>query len=360
MAGRSLVRIRDLSVEYAASRAVGAGRSVFRAVDGVHLDVPAGSVTSLVGESGSGKTSLGRAVMRLQPSASGTIEFDDADVTHARGRELAAYRRRAQIVFQDPYSSLDPRRTVAETVGEPLAIHRIGTRGADRERRVRRYMDLCGLDGRFFDRKPHELSGGQRQRVGIARALAVGPSFVVCDEPVSALDASVQAQILNLLMDLREEMGLTYLFIAHNLGVIRHISDHVAIMYLGRIVESGPRDEVFSNPKHPYTRALISSAPLPDPVKERAAKRERIVLKGDMPNAANPPEGCRFHTRCWLYQALGEPERCRTVPTESRELGNGHLSDCHYAAEDPRLGRPMSFATASRHAGTGTERGNGP
>lgn len=353
MVSPSLVRIRDLSVEYAASRAVASGGRFFRAVDGVDLDIPVGSVTSLVGESGSGKTSLGRTIMRLQASAGGSIEFDGVDISQARGAELARYRRRAQMVFQDPYSSLDPRRTVAETISEPLAIHRIGTRGADRERRVRHYMDLCGLDSRFYSRKPHELSGGQRQRVGIARALAVEPSFVVCDEPVSALDASVQAQILNLLMDLREEAGLTYLFIAHNLGVVRHISDHIAIMYLGRIVESGPRDEVFSSPKHPYTRALLSSAPIPDPAKERLAKRERIVLTGDMPNAADPPSGCRFHTRCWLYQALGEPQRCRVSPTVLRGVGASHLSDCHYAVEDSRLSVPLGYtipvASAPKH-----------
>lgn len=352
MNDRSLVSIRDLSVEYAASRAVGAGRTVFRAVDGVNLEIPAGGVTSLVGESGSGKTSLGRTIMRLQPSAGGTVMFDGEDITASRGSLLAWYRRRAQMVFQDPYSSLDPRFTVAETITEPLIIHGVGTRGADRERRVRHLMDLCGLDSRFYDRKPHELSGGQRQRVGIARALAVDPTFVVCDEPVSALDASVQAQILNLLMDLRSEMGLTYLFIAHNLGVIRHISDHVAIMYLGRIVESGPRDEIFSRPRHPYTRALVSSAPLPDPVKERQARRERIVLKGDIPNAAAPPSGCRFHTRCWLYQALGEPENCRTTPTTLKEMSAGHVSDCHFAAEEPRLAEPLSYlAVASRETG---------
>ncbi len=247
------------------------------------------------------------------------------------------------MVFQDPFSSLDPRQSVSEIIGEPLIIHNIGSKGGERQNRVRELMDMCGLDSRFYDRKPHELSGGQRQRVGIARALAVNPTFLVCDEPVSALDASVQAQILNLLMDLKEQMGLTYLFIAHNLGVIRHISDHVAIMYLGRIVESGPRDEVFSNPKHPYTRALLSSAPIPDPVKERKAKRDRIVLTGDIPNAAKPPSGCRFHTRCWLYRELGEPEQCRTVPTQLSPVGALQNSDCHFAESSPQLSRPMSI-----------------
>lgn len=340
MDSRSLVKVHDLSIEYAASRSVGAGKKVFRAVDSVNLDIPAGDVTALVGESGSGKTSLGRTIIRLQPAASGTVEYDGKNILDAKGKELADYRRRAQMVFQDPYSSLNPRMSVAETIGEPLVIHKIGNR-LDREDRVRHLMGLCGLDDRYLERKPHELSGGQRQRVGIARALAVNPSFLVCDEPVSALDASVQAQILNLLMDLKEEMGLTYLFIAHNLGVIRHISDHVAIMYLGSIVESGPRDEVFTNPKHPYTRALISSAPIPDPEKERLAKRERIVLTGDMPNAADPPSGCRFHTRCWLYKALGEPEKCRTQQTEPHTVSPSHTSDCHFANEDPRLSEPL-------------------
>ena len=331
MDDHSLVSVEDLSVEYATSKLAGDARRMFRAVDGVSLDIPKGSVYSLVGESGSGKTSLGRTIAMLQPAASGTISFAGERVNDLRGRKLKEFRRSCQIIFQDPFSSLDPRMTVSEIIGEPLVIHNIGARQG-RPARINELMALCGLDSRFYDRKPHELSGGQRQRVGIARALAVEPSFIVCDEPVSALDVSVQAQILNLLMDLKEQMGLTYLFIAHNLGVIKHISDYVAIMYLGTIVESGPRDQVFGNPRHPYTRALLSSAPVPDPAKERLAKRDRIVLEGDMPSATAPPSGCRFHTRCWLYQQLDSPERCRTEVADLRGVGAEHLSACHFAA----------------------------
>lgn len=333
MTRKPLVTIEDLSVDYAVSKQVGFGHHTLRAVDSVSLEIPCGSVTSLVGESGSGKTSLGRAVARLQAVSGGRIMFEDNDVTTANGRGLASFRRQCQIVFQDPFSSLDPRMTTSEIVEEPLIVHGIGTR-QDRPQRVRTLLDWCGLDSRHLGRKPHELSGGQRQRVGIARALAVEPKLLICDEPVSALDASVQAQILNLLMDLKEELGLTYLFIAHNLGVIRHISDQVAIMYLGKIVETGTRDAVFANARHPYTRALLSAAPIPDPAKERAAKRNRIVLRGEIPSASNPPSGCAFHTRCWLYQQLGEPERCRTEQVRSPTTGQAR-SSCHFEADLP-------------------------
>ena len=302
MDDHSLVSVEDLSVEYATSKLAGDARRMFRAVDGVCLDISEGECLL-----------PGRGVREWQDipgphhrdAATGRVRHDPLrrrDGEQPAGRKLKEFRRSCQIIFQDPFSSLDPRMTVSEIIGEPLVIHNIGPRQG-RPARINELMALCGLDSRFYDRKPHELSGGQRQRVGIARALAVEPSFIVCDEPVSALDASVQAQILNLLMDLKEQMGLTYLFIAHNLGVIKHISDYVAIMYLGTIVESGPRDQVFNNPRHPYTRALLSSAPVPDPAKERLAKRARIVLEGDMPSATAPPPGCRFHTRCWLISS---------------------------------------------------------
>lgn len=336
-----LVQVSHLSVDYGSA---GGLLDWFRrdhrvrAVDDISFDIRASEVLALVGESGSGKTSTGRAVVRLQPTADGRIRFQDRDVTSLRGTELRRLRREMQIIFQDPYSSLDPRMTVQDTITEPLIVHRL-LRGPAREARVRNLMRQVGFDPRLGERKAHELSGGQRQRVGIARALAVEPRFIVCDEPVSALDASIQAQILNLLMDLRSELGLTYLFIAHNLGVVKHISDRVAVMYLGKIVELGETKSVFSRPSHPYTAALLSAAPIPDPTLERASSRQRLVLRGEMPSAANPPTGCRFHTRCWLYQRLGEPDICRS---ESPSLGaakaesdhdTGHVAACHFASE---------------------------
>jgi peptide/nickel transport system ATP-binding protein/oligopeptide transport system ATP-binding protein len=330
MASPYLVEVEGLCVDYRVGRSAGGRGHRFRAVDSVNLTIPTGSVYSLVGESGSGKTSLGRTIAHLQPAAAGRIRLGGRDVTTLSRGERRQFRRDVQVIFQDPFSSLDPRMTVWDTITEPLVVNDMD-RGAGRDRRVAELMDLCGLNAALRSRRPHELSGGQRQRVGIARALVMRPKFLICDEPVSALDASVQAQILNLLMDLREQMGLTYLFIAHNLGVIRHISDQVAIMYLGTIVESGPRDTIFANPRHPYTQALLLSAPIPDPASERAAKRKRIVLRGDIPSAAAPPSGCRFHTRCWLYQQLDRPSRCVEEATVARELAPGHASSCHFA-----------------------------
>ncbi|MFT3874192.1 MAG: ATP-binding cassette domain-containing protein [Nocardioides sp.] len=314
-------------------------------MDHVSLDIPAGKVFALVGESGSGKSSIGRAIAGLNNAATGSIRFDGTDVTHARGPELRSFRRSVQFVFQDPFGSLDPRMSVEDIIAEPLVVHRL-ERGAARNRRITELLDQCGLGRSWLDRKPHELSGGQRQRVGIARALAVRPRFLVCDEPVSALDASVQAQILNLLMDLREEMGLTYLFIAHDLGVIRHISDQVAIMYLGTIVEQGPRTEVFADPKHPYTSALLSSAPIPDPPLERRMKESRIVLQGEIPAADSPPTGCRFHTRCWLYQDLDRPAACVTQVPNTRPVSDDRESACHFAEPDRMLPTPVVITEA--------------
>lgn len=346
MAETSLLEVEDLSVDYQIGHAwVGRGNA-FRAVDRVSIQIQAGSVCSLVGESGSGKTSLGRTIARLQPAATGRIIFDGQDVTSQRGRELRKFRRAVQVVYQDPFSSLDPRMSIFDIIAEPLDIHGLDT-GVARASRIKELMAMCGLGERLRERRPHELSGGQRQRVGIARALAVRPRFLICDEPVSALDASVQAQILNLLMDLREEMGLTYLFIAHNLGVIRHISDHVAIMYLGSIVESGPRDSVFAQPRHPYTKALLSSAPVPDPPAERRAKLDRIVLQGDIPSAANPPSGCRFHTRCWLFQQLGQPAKCTTAEPALRETNTAHTVSCHFTSEPAPVSAPSPVDLAA-------------
>ena len=316
----ALVEVRDLVKHYAGERAwfgLGRPRAPLRAVDGVSFAIPAGRTLGLVGESGSGKTTVGRTLLRLQERTSGTVLFDGADVFALDPAKLRALRRRMQIVFQDPYSSLNPRMTVGETLQEPLEIHRL--RGT-----VAALLEEVGLDAAFARRYPHELSGGQRQRVGIARALSVEPQFIVCDEPVSALDVSVQAQVLNLLADLQTRRKLTYLFIAHDLAVVRHIADDVAVMYLGKIVEQAPAAQIYAQPRHPYTTALLSAVPEPDP---RAAQ-SRIVLSGDMPSPSRPPPGCPFNPRC--PHPL-KSERCRTEAPPLRPIVPGHLAACHYA-----------------------------
>ncbi len=316
----TLVEVRDLVKYYAGARGwfgLGRPRPPVRAVDGVSFTIAAGKTLGLVGESGSGKTTVGRTMLRLQEPTRGTVVFDGKDVFALDAGPLRALRRQMQIVFQDPYSSLNPRMTVAETLREPLEIHHLTGE-------VSALLDEVGLDAEFAKRYPHELSGGQRQRVGIARALSVAPQFIVCDEPVSALDVSVQAQVLNLLADLQARRRLTYLFIAHDLAVVRHIADEVAVMYLGKIVERAPAAEIYAQPRHPYTRALLSAVPEPNP---RAAK-QRIVLPGDIPSPANPPPGCPFHPRC--PHPL-KSERCRTEPPPLRAITPGHLAACHYA-----------------------------
>jgi oligopeptide/dipeptide ABC transporter ATP-binding protein len=316
----TLVEVRDLVKHYAGERGwfgLGRPRPPVRAVDGVSFTIPAGKTLGLVGESGSGKTTVGRTMLRLQEPTAGTVLFDGANVFALDAGALRALRRRMQIVFQDPYSSLNPRMTVAETLREPLEIHRLSAE-------VSALLDEVGLDAAFARRYPHELSGGQRQRVGIARALSVEPQFIVCDEPVSALDVSVQAQVLNLLADLQARRHLTYLFIAHDLAVVRHIADDVAVMYLGKIVERASAAEIYAQPRHPYTRALLSAVPEPNP---RAAK-QRILLPGDVPSPANPPPGCPFHPRCPHPR---KSERCRTEVPPLREITPGHLAACHYA-----------------------------
>ena len=318
----TLVDVRDLVKHYSGERSwfgLGRPRPPVRAVDGVSFTIASGRTLGLVGESGSGKTTVGRTMLRLQEPTSGTVLFDGNDVFALDAARLRALRRRMQIVFQDPYSSLNPRMTVGETLREPLEIH--GLAGE-----VAALLDEVGLDAVFAKRYPHELSGGQRQRVGIARALSVEPQFVVCDEPVSALDVSVQAQVLNLLADLQARRRLTYLFIAHDLAVVRHIADDVAVMYLGKIVERAPATEIYALPRHPYTRALLSAVPEPDP----RASKQRIVLSGDIPSPANPPPGCPFHPRC--PHPL-KSERCRTDPPPLREITPGHRAACHYAEE---------------------------
>jgi oligopeptide/dipeptide ABC transporter ATP-binding protein len=321
-----LLEVRDLVKHYPGERAwlgLGRPRSVVRAVDGVTLEIPPGRTLGLVGESGCGKSTVGRTILRLTEPTAGTVRFDGQDVLALQGAELRALRRRMQIVFQDPYGSLNPRMTIGQTVREGLDIHELGAK-TERPARVAALLSEVGLDPELAGRYPHELSGGQRQRVGIARALAVEPAFLVCDEPVSALDVSVQAQVLNLLADLRERRRLTYLFIAHDLAVVRHIADDVAVMYLGRIVERAGAAELYRAPRHPYTRSLLSAVPVPDPTAQRA----RIVLQGDVPSPARPPSGCPFHPRCPHPQ---KNDRCTTELPVLRDVAPGHQAACHFA-----------------------------
>jgi oligopeptide transport system ATP-binding protein len=300
-----------------------------RAVDGLDFQIARGETLGLVGESGCGKSTTGRALLRLIEPTGGSVLFDGQDVTSLRGNELRRMRKRMQMIFQDPYGSLNPRMRVGEIIGDPLSVHHIGD-GPHRAERVAELLEMVGLSPRHASRYPHEFSGGQRQRIGIARALAVAPDLIVCDEPVSALDVSIQAQVLNLLIRLRDELNLTYLFIAHDLAIVRHFSDRIAVMYLGKIVEIGTPQEVYQFASHPYTRALLSAIPLPDPKAER--RRKRVILRGDVPSPMNPPAGCRFHNRCWLYQQLGRPERCRTEdPTLRIVGGTQHAAACHFA-----------------------------
>ena len=295
-----------------------------KAVDNVTFDVGKGETLGLVGESGCGKTTVGRSLLRLIEPTAGNVYFGGTDLVALPPREMRAMRKRMQIIFQDPYSSLNPRMTVLDIVGEALAIHGIA-RGREREDQVKSLLERVGLSARYVNRYPHEFSGGQRQRIGIARALALNPDFIVCDEAVSALDVSVQAQVINLLMDLREEFGLAYLFIAHDLSVVRHISHRVAVMYLGEIVETSEVNELFDEPLHPYTRALLSAVPVPDPTHER----KRIVLEGDVPTPINPPSGCHFHPRCPVAEAV-----CSAEAPGLTDAGNGHTFRCHVAARD--------------------------
>jgi oligopeptide transport system ATP-binding protein len=329
--GTDLVEVQNLKV-YFPIRAGFLQRTIgnVKAVDDITFEVRRGETLGLVGESGCGKSTTGRAVIRLREATAGTVKFEGEDLYKLKKNELRRLRRKMQIIFQDPYSSLDPRMTVNSIIGEPIETHNL-KKGAAKRERIAELLELVGLDPRYVNRYPHEFSGGQRQRIGVARALAVEPEFIVCDEPISALDVSIQAQVLNLLTDLRNQLGLTYLFIAHDLSVVKHISDRVAVMYLGKIVEIGPPDILYQGPGHPYTRALLSAVPVPDPVTER--RRKRVILKGDVPSPVNPPSGCRFHTRCWLYERLGKPENCREVDPPLRVLQGDHQAACHYAEE---------------------------
>ena len=324
----SLLEVRGLKVHFPIRKGILLERQVgaVRAVDGVDLDVAKGTTFGLVGESGCGKSTLGRAILRLEEPTAGTVTFDGVDVGELKAEPMRRLRSRMQMVFQDPLSSLDPRQDVESILVEPLRTHGLAT-GPEASKRARELLEVVGLPATAAGRYPHEFSGGQRQRIGIARALALRPELIVADEPVSALDVSIQAQVINLLEELQRELGLTYLVIAHDLAVVRHISETIGVMYLGRIVEQAPSDDLYATPRHPYTIALMSAVPIPDPVVED--RRERILLTGDLPSPANPPSGCRFHTRCPFRQ----PTRCHDEEPALRELAAGHTVACHWAEQ---------------------------
>ncbi len=326
-----ILRAEDLKIHYPIRAGV-MRRTVghVKAVDGVTFDLHKGETLGVVGESGCGKSSLGRLLMRLEEPTAGKLTFDGVDVYSQRGSAMRRLRRDIQIVFQDPYTSLNPRKTVGDIIGEPFDIHPDVVPRGGRRRRVQELLELVGLSPEHINRYPHQFSGGQRQRIGIARGVALNPKVIICDEPVSALDVSVQAQVVNLLERLQKELGLAYVFIAHDLSVVRHISDRVAVMYLGRIVEIGDEDQIYSRPTHPYTQALLSAVPVPDPTLR--GSENRIRLSGDVPSPANPPSGCRFHTRCWKAQDVCSVKDPALEPRPDGE--SAHASACHFA--EPR------------------------
>jgi oligopeptide transport system ATP-binding protein len=311
-----LMEVRDLKKHFPITRGIVIQRQVgaIKAVDGISFDVYPGETLGLVGESGCGKSTTGRTILQLYRPTAGEVHFEGIDLVNIKGEDLRRMRRRMQMIFQDPYASLNPRMTVGNIIGEPLEVHGIA--------KVQELLRVVGLNPYFVNRYPHEFSGGQRQRIGVARALALNPAFIVCDEPISALDVSIQAQVVNLLEDLQAEFGLTYLFIAHDLSMVRHISTRVAVMYLGKIVELTDRESLYNSPQHPYTKALLSAVPIPDPVVEE--KRQRIILEGDVPSPANPPKGCNFSTRCPV--AI---DRCFEEDPEFREVASDHWCACH-------------------------------
>lgn len=317
-----LVKVRDLKMHFPITQGIIIQRKVgaIKAVDGITFDIMRGETLGLVGESGCGKSTTGRAMLQLYRPTAGDVYFEDKNLTELKGEKLRRMRRRMQMIFQDPYASLNPRMTVGDIIGEPMLVHNIA-KGKDRRSQVQDLLRVVGLNPYFVNRYPHEFSGGQRQRIGVARALALKPEFIICDEPISALDVSIQAQIINLLEDLQAEFNLTYLFIAHDLSVVRHISDRIAVMYLGKIVELTTRAELYEHPLHPYTQALLSAVPIPDPVVEE--QRKRVILEGDVPSPANPPLGCNFNTRCPVVMDV-----CREQEPEFKEATSGHWAAC--------------------------------
>ncbi|MGD1993553.1 MAG: dipeptide ABC transporter ATP-binding protein [Anaerolineae bacterium] len=319
----SLVQVRGLKKHFPITQGVIFQREIgaIKAVDGVSFDIYKGETLGLVGETGCGKTTVGRTMLQLYEPTDGEVRFDGVDLVHLGGSDLRRIRRRMQMIFQDPYASLNPRMTVGSIVAEPLEVHRVAT-GRKKRERVQDLLKMVGLNPYFVNRYPHEFSGGQRQRIGIARALALNPDLIVCDEPISSLDVSIQAQVVNLLEELQEKMGLTYLFIAHDLSMVRHISSRMAVMYLGKIVELTDRDEIYLNPLHPYTQALMSAVPVPDPDVEE--QRKRVILEGDIPSPANPPKGCNFNTRCPVVMDV-----CYEEDPEYLEAKPGHWVACH-------------------------------
>jgi len=335
---QALLQLENLKTHFpGGSKLLNGEASTIRAVDGVTMSIAKGETMGLVGESGCGKSTLGRSIVRLHRPTGGRILYEGKDLASISGKQLRTLRRDVQMVFQDPFSSLDPRMRIGDTLAEPLRVHRMA-KGAARSKRVGELLALVGMRAASANRYPHEFSGGQRQRIGIARALAVNPTFLICDEPVSALDASVQAQILNLIEDLRNELGLTCLFIAHDLSVVRHVCSHVSVMYLGKVAEIATRDALFSEALHPYTKALLSAVPVPNPTLER--QRQRVILTGDVPSAAHPPTGCRFHTRCPIAV-----DRCRTEEPALEEKRPGHVVACHLVERVSSLPTPTLATT---------------
>ncbi|MBT3188701.1 MAG: dipeptide ABC transporter ATP-binding protein [Anaerolineae bacterium] len=318
-----IIKVENLTKHFPITRGVIVQRQIgaVQAVDNVSFEIREGETLGLVGESGCGKSTTGRTILQLHRATSGKVYYDGTDLTETGDDQMRKFRRDLQIIFQDPYASLNPRMTVGSIIAEPLEVHRIGTKKERRER-VKELLALVGLNPYFINRYPHEFSGGQRQRIGVARALALNPKFIVCDEPIAALDVSIQAQVVNLLEELQEQFGLTYLFIAHDLSMVRHIADRTAVMYLGKIVELAERDELYGKPLHPYAQALLSAVPIPDPVKER--ERKRVILEGDVPSPSNPPSGCRFHPRCPIAEDI-----CKEKEPEWREAHEDHWVACH-------------------------------
>lgn len=322
--GKPLVQVREMKKHFPVTQGLIIEREIgsVKAVDGISFDIYPGETLGLVGESGCGKTTAGRTILGLYPITSGQVNISGIEVHKMNKKQILNLRRKAQMIFQDPYASLNPRWTVSAIIGEPIRVHKLAKSEKERNERVNELMLLVGLSPRLINRFPHEFSGGQRQRIGVARALASNPEFIVCDEPISALDVSIQAQVVNLLEDLQNQLGLTYLFIAHDLSMVRHICNRVAVMYLGITAELADRDELYENPLHPYSQALLSAVPIPNPKKDRA--RQRIILSGDVPSPLNPPSGCRFHPRCPIAQSI-----CSQSVPEWREAAPGHWVACH-------------------------------